>query len=771
MLEPKFDHRKIEKRIYEMWESGGYFTATRDPEKKPYTILLPPPNASGKMHTGNVLMIAIEDLLIRWKRMQGYSALYVPGTDHAGFETQTTYERELKKEGKSRLDFDRNTLYQMIWDFVQKNKNMIENQIREMGASVDWSRYTFTLDRKALDITLDTFKKMESEGLIYRADYIVNYSFKWGTTFSDAEIQYAEKTTPLYYVKYRLRNRSADEPEYLSVATVRPELVFIDTHLEVNQKDKKKNKWIGRKLVNPLAGHEMEIIADEFVDPKFGTGLVKLTPAHDKNDYAIGIKHKIPILGVIGLDGRIENKSGSFSKYNGLTILESRKKAVEDLSAGGAIGKVDENYKHVIPVDYRTGDYVENLVLPNWFVKVETLKKPAYEAVKSSTIKIYPKWRELTYLRWIESMRDWPISRQTVWGIRVPAWYDVKKNPSLTVTFLNKDIKTVSGQIGELLKQYSLEEIKTGLQKIIASKECSYEVSEEKPGENFLPDTDTFDTWFSSGQWPFTTLKYPDSEDYKYFYPTAVLETGWEIVTRWVSRMIMFGYYLTGREPFKEVYLHGHVRALDGKKMSKSLGNVINPDDYISEFGVDALRMGMISGTANGKDFNFPRDKVIAYRNFANKIWNMARFMLMMEEKFLADSGSGESSRKAPSFENAKSLEKEFRGKLSAEDKEIMKGLDKLIIEVNRNLEKYRMADAGNAIYQFMWHELADKYIELVKKREDLDDKAAALGVLRYMYTTCLKLLHPFMPFITEEIWGSINVSKEKPLIVTDWPV
>ena len=770
MLEPKFDHKSIEKRIYEMWESGGYFTATRDPEKKPYTILLPPPNASGKMHTGNILMIAIEDLLIRWKRMQGYSALYVPGTDHAGFETQTTFERELKKEGKSRLDFDRNTLYQMIWDFVQKNKNLIENQIREMGASIDWSRYTFTLDPQAVEITLNTFKKMEKESLIYRADYIVNYSFKWGTTFSDAEIQYTEKTTPLYYVRYKLLDRKNDEPEYLSVATVRPELIFIDTHLAVNPKDKKKNKLIGRKLINPLAGHEMEIIGDEFVDPKFGTGLVKLTPAHDKNDYAIGVKHNIPILGVINLNGRIENKSSEgepFTKYNGLTMLEARKKAVEDLNAAGAIEKVDENYKHVMPVDYRSGDYVENLVLPNWFVKVDALKKPAYDAVKSGVIKIYPKWRELTYLRWVESMRDWPISRQIVWGIRIPAWYNVKKNPNIVVIFLSGG-KIVTGLIGELLKQYSFEEIESGLQRLTASKECSYVISKEKPGENFLPDTDTFDTWFSSGQWPFTTLKYTDSEGFKYFYPTAVLETGWELVTRWVSRMIMFGYYLTGREPFKDVYLHGHVRALDGKKMSKSLGNVINPDDYIAEFGVDALRMGMISGTANGKDFNFPRDKVIAYRNFANKIWNMARFMLMMEEKFIGGGGS-----KIPSFETAKSLEKEFKGKLTDEDKNILKELEKLIKEVNRNLEKYRMADAGNAIYQFMWHDLADNYIELVKKREEQNDREAALIILRYVYTTCLKLLHPFMPFITEEIWGSLRAdsSDKKLLIVSEWPV
>ena len=761
-MEKKYDHKTVEKRIYEMWEKSGAFTPKKtlryprpaadvtlrypsalpdvDPSKKPYTIVLPPPNASGKMHIGNVLMIAIEDLLIRWKRMQGYSALYVPGTDHAGFETQTTFERELKKEGKSRLDFDRNTLYQMIWDFVQKNKGLIESQIREMGASVDWSRYTFTLDPRAVDIALNTFKKMEAEGLIYRADYIVNYSFKWGTTFSDAEIQYKEQTDPLYYIKYGP----------FTLATVRPETKFGDTAVAVNPKDPRYKKYIDTEIeVDGLIGKfKMKVIGDPYVDQKFGTGVVKITPAHDKNDYEVGLRHKLEVKSVINPDGTLNELAG---KYAGLDIFEARKIVAADLDKAGLLEKVDEKYTHVVPVDYRSGDYIENLVLPNWFVKVEELKKPAYEAVKKGELKIYPKWREVTYTQWVENMRDWPISRQVVWGIRIPAWYDVKANPSITVTFLNKAKDVVVGKVGDLLEKYDFAEIEAGLQRLIASKECSYIIGSEKPGDNYLPDTDTFDTWFSSGQWPFTTLGYPDSEDFKYFYPTAVLETGWEIVTRWVSRMVMFGYYLTGQSPFKDVYLHGHVRALDGKKMSKSLGNMINPDEYIEEFGVDALRMGMISGTANGKDFNFPRDKVIAYRNFANKIWNMARFMLMMMEK------SG--------FESFTDLPELNVKNLQGEDKEIIANLQKLIKDVDKNLEKYRFADAGEAIYQFMWHDVADKYIEYVK------DKKESLGTLHQVFTTCLKLLHPFMPFVTEEIWSYLPKKEEKALIAEDWPI
>jgi valyl-tRNA synthetase len=751
-MEKTFEHKKIEKNISQLWETGGYFKAKIDPAKKPYTILLPPPNASGKMHTGNVLMIAIEDLLIRWKRMQGYSALWVPGTDHAGFETQTTFERELKKENKSRFDFDRKTLYNMIWDFVQNNKGQIEDQIKSMGASVDWSRYVFMLDDKVINVVLDTFATMVDDGLVYRNDYVVNYSFKWGTTFSDAEIVMREQKDPLYYIKYG--------PFIL--ATVRPETKFGDTAVAVNPKDNRYKEWVGREIeVEGLTGNfKLKVIADSYVDPEFGTGVVKITPAHDKNDYEVGLRHNLEVKNIIGLDGRLTKECG---KYAGLKVLEARKMVVEDLIARGLMEKVDENYTHMVPVDYRSEDYVEQLVLPNWFVKVEKIKQPALDAVLNKQVKIYPKWREKTYIRWMESMRDWPISRQIVWGIRIPAWYNVTENPDLEVTFVTSAGVREAGQIGNLLNKYTLEEIDTGLQTIIAPKHATYVVSKEKPGDLYLQETNTFDTWFSSGQWPLTTLGFPDSDDFKYFYPTNVMETGWEIITRWVSRMMMFGMYLTGptpfkgEPPFKDIYLHGIVRALDGKKMSKSLGNVINPEEYQDTYGTDALRMGLISGTANGKDFAFPRDKVIGYRNFANKVWNMTRFMLMMMEN-----EDYKKPEDLPSYSTLKPKD------LSDEDKLLIKGLKALVKSVDRNLEKYRFADAAEAIYQFMWHEVADKYIESVKNR---DNKKTGLIVLRHVMINSLKVLHPFMPFITEALWQEIlGDTKRSDLAISTWP-
>jgi len=756
-MDTKFEHKKIEKQISARWQNGGYFKAQRDPDKKPYTIVLPPPNASGKMHTGNVLMIAIEDLLIRWKRMNGYSALWLPGTDHAGFETQTTFERELKKEGKSRFDYDRNTLYKMIWDFVQKNKNLIEEQIKNMGASIDWSRYTFTLDSHVLDIVYKTFFKMFREGLVYRNNYMVNYCPKCGTTFADLEIEHIDRIDPLYYIKYGP----------FTLATVRPETKFGDTAVAVHPNDKRYKEYIGKEIeVEGLNGKiVLKVIADSFVDPKFGTGVVKVTPAHDKNDYEAGLRHNLKIISVIGLDGKLNERTG---KYAGLSVFQARKKVVEDLKEKGLMVKVDENYSHTVSVCYKGGHDIEPMILPNWFVRVETLKKPAYDVVKSGKVAIFPKWQTVTYNRWMENMHDWPISRQVVWGIRIPVWYDVDKTSDLHITFLNSKGETIEGSIDELLKTYSLEEIKSGLQTLIAPTDAKPVVAEKEPSERFLQETDTFDTWFSSGHWPLATLHYPDSEDFKYFYPTSVLETGWEIVKLWVSRMIMLGMYLTrdaknseGIAPFTQVYLHGLVRALDGKKMSKSLGNIINPEEYIEQYGVDALRMGLISGTANGRDFNFPKDKIIGYRNFANKIWNMARFVLMMTERYETEMGMPIKF----SFDSKK---------ISVSDKKIRTATTALRKSVNKDLEKYRFSDAGDKIYQFMWHEVADKYIEEIKKRTDLD---TALPVFFEIYSSCLKLLHPFMPFVTEAVWQELPefVRKDDEGVIRDladsaWP-
>jgi len=760
-----YNHKDKEGEIYQKWEEKGYFKPKIDPEKKPFTIVLPPPNASGKMHTGNVLMIAIEDLLIRWHRMKGDPTLWIPGTDHAGTETQITFERELKKQGKSRFSYSRDELYQAIWDFVEGNKGQIESQLRQMGASVDWSRYTFSLDEKVIQTVHRTFRKMVDDDLIYRGNYMVNYCPKCGTTYADVELKHEERKDPLYYMKYG--------PFVL--ATVRPETKFGDTAVAVNPSDKRYQEWIGKEIeFDGLSGKiKLQVIADNFVDVEFGTGVVKVTPAHDKNDYEAGLRHKLEVRPVIDLNGKLNEMAG---RYAGLSVFEGRKQVVAALEEKGLIDHVDQDYIHTVAL-CKAGHEIEPMVLPNWFVKVDaphkSFKKPALDAVKSGKVKIFPKWQEVTYIRWMEEMRDWPISRQNVWGIRIPVWYKVDSKSKIRVLFKFKNA-IINGELEDLLdpatnsgttriilgeddahdleaRVFSLSEIKGGLQRVFPLVESEHIVSVECPGDEYLPETDTFDTWFSSGQWPLVALGFPDSQDFKYFYPTAVLETGWEIIRLWVSRMIMFGIYLTGEAPFKDVYLHGIVRALDGRKMSKSLGNVIDPEDYIKEYGVDALRMGLVSGTANGKDFTFPKDRVIAYKHFGNKIWNMGRFILMMQDQW---------GKEIPAFKDLKD------SVLSNADQEIVKELQEVINKVDSELEKFRFADAAETIYQFMWHSLADKYIEKVKEREDKD---VALSVLQYAFITSLKLLHPFMPFVTEEIYQKMHGAGES-IMIESWP-
>ncbi len=751
-MEPRYDHKKFEKEIYSLWEKGDYFTAKRDPKKKPYTIVLPPPNASGKMHIGNVLMIAIEDLLIRWKRMQGYSALWIPGTDHAGFETQLKFEKKLAKEGKSRFDFDRTSLYNAIWEFVAENKGLIEEQIRRMGASVDWSRYTFTLDPEVIDTVLNTFEKLHQDNLVYKDDYMVNYCPNCGTTFADLEVVHLERTDPLYFVNYPIYG----DDSTITVATVRPETMFGDTAIAVHPKDTRYKKLIGKTAVVPLTTREIPIIADAFVDKEFGTGAVKITPAHDPNDYEAGKRHNLEFIPVLDFNGRMKlPNDANLPEIEGKKAKTAREIVAQKLQAEGFIEKIDDKYNHAVTVCYKANHDIEPTILPNWFVKVASLKKPAHQIVKDGGVKIYPKWQEKKYHRWMETMHDWPISRQVVWGIQIPAWYNSSDNPDILVTYLSSKGETVTGTIGDLLQKTSINEIKKGLQTLIAPKNVKYIISKNSPGDDFIQETDTFDTWFSSGQWPLVTLGYPNSPDYKYFYPTSVLETGWEILRFWVSRMIMFGMYLTDMPPFTSVYLHGMVRAVDGKKMSKSLGNEIVPEEYQEEFGTDALRMGLIAGTANGKDFAFPKDKVLAYRNFSNKVWNMARFILLMFEKH---------NSPIPFYE------KSMTEKLKADDIVILEKLNEAVAAVNKSLEKYRFAEAADIIYHFMWDSLASSYIEQIKDRSDSE---VSLGVLRHVYLYSLKLLHPFMPFITESIWQELKDLRKYPeemLIVAPWP-
>jgi len=759
-MDSKYNHLEKEKQIYKYWEEIDAFspegvaklrkkhgvTSTKDT----YTVLLPPPNANGRIHVGHALMIAIEDVLIRRKRMQGFDTLWVPGTDHAGFETQIVYERHLESLGKSRFDFDRKTLYKKIFYFVEKNGSQIIEQVKALGPSLDWGRNTFMLDNKVINIVLSTFKKMYEDNLIYRDNYIVNYCTHHQTTLSDLELEYKDQKTPLYYIKYKLVDRKDSEPEFIVVATTRPEPIFIDTHLAINPKDKKNNWLKGRKVLNPLTSKEMTFVTDSFVDPEFGTGIVKLTPAHDKNDYKVALKYGLPIKPAFSTDGIILESGGELA---GLTITQARKKAVEILQKKSLLKKIDDNYQNKVAVCYKCGTTIEPLVIPNWFVKVESIKKPALEVVKKGKVKIYPKWQQTKYFRWMQDMHDWPISRQIVWGIRIPAWYNIDKNPDLLVTFI-KNGESITGTVGDLLKQHSFKDIESGLQSLIAPNSATFQVSKDKPGENFLQETDTFDTWFSSGQWPLTTLGFPNSKDFKKYYPTQVLETGWEILRFWVSRMIMFGIYNTGIPPFKDVYLHGLVRAEDGRKMSKSLGNVIDPLDSVKEYGADALRLGMIFGTANGKDFNYPEEKIVTMRNFSNKLWNMARFIQILSDSYTKEGG------KIKNFADLTVL--------NDQDKLIFNDLKKTIKQVDHYLDVYKFAQAGDVIYHFLWNEVASVYIEQAKQREDKD---IALAVLSYVFKNGLKLLHPFMPFVTEAVWQEIKTDGEPPLIIAPWPV
>ncbi len=705
-MDPKYDHTKVESRIYQMWEEGSYFTPKIDPKKKPFTIVLPLPNANDPIHMGHALF-TVEDILTRYHRMKGDPTLWLPGGDHAGIETQFVFEKHLAKEGKSRFDFDHDILYQMIWDFTQKNKDLNKNQMKQLGFSLDWSRYHYSLEPEIVKRVIQTFIKLYKDGLVYRGKRVVNFCPKCGTSFSDLEVDRIEQVDPLYFVKYK----RVDSSGFVTVATTRPEPIFVDTHLAVNPKDKKNAKLIGTKVFNPLTDNEMEIIGDEFVDPKFGTGIVKLTPAHDFADFEVAQKHHLPIIDAITKEGRITESGG---KYAGLKVKEARDQVVTDLKAKDLIEKVDENYKHVVGICYRSKTIIEPLTIEQWFVKTEPLAEPAIEAVREGQTKIVPGKRfEKLFFDWMENIRDWNISRQIVWGPRIPAWY-CQGCQEIVVSETEPDTCPICGQ------------------------------------KNFVQDTDTFDTWFLSGQWPINSLK-SKTGDFEYFYPTSVLDTLWDILFFWVARMMMFGLYLTGKVPFEIVHIHARVVDAKGQKMSKSKGNVINPMDMVDKYGADSLRMALVLGVAPASDIVISDDKVRAMRNFSNKLWNIGRFLLLNLE-----------GKDVPWFDN------KMAG-LTIQDKTVLKSLQTLVRSTTSDVENFRFGQASENLYHFIWHELADKYIESSKERIK-NNEAVVLSVLRHVFLNCLKLLHPFMPFVTEEIWLLLPRKYNDPLIVSSWP-
>lgn len=736
-MDKNYDHKKYEEEIYKMWKSSGAFGSTGRGE--PYTILMPPPNANASLHSGHAMYV-IDDIVTRWKRMQGYSTVWIPGMDHAGFETQYVYEKELAKTGRSRLDFDRQTLYDNVFQFVKDNSGQIYKQFKSLGFSADWSRSVFTLDPQVLDQVVATFKKMVEEGLVYRDNYIVNYCTHCGTSLAELEVEHEERVDPLYYIKYQLSTqysvRSAQE--YIEVATARPETLFGDTAVAVHPKDKRYKALVGKMVRLPLTSRDIPIIADEMVDIKFGTGAVKITPAHDQNDFEAGKKHKLMTIKVIDEYGRMRLPSdATWAEIEGKKVKEAREMVANRLE----LEKKD--YSHNVTVCYKCKRDLEPTVILNWFIKVEELKKPVIAAVKKDRVRFYPKRFKKAMLDWLTIMHDWPISRQIVWGIRIPVWYDVMENPETQVSTLVEG-KKIRGKIGELLTNgLTIEEIGQGLQTISAPKSAKFVVSPTRPGSNYLQETDTFDTWFSSGQWPLVTLS---KEEFETRWPTDFMGTLADILKFWVSRMIMFALYVKDEVPFKDVYLWSMVADAKGIKMSKSKGNVINPMTYIEKYGADALRMTMVHGVVAGGQVNLAEEKIRGMRNFANKMWNIARFVQSVR------------------------VEEQESVSRTADDEWIMAELKETVGKVNMEMEKYNFGRVAEILYEFIWHEFADIYIEKTKDRKD-----EASPTLHFVLETSLKLLHPFMPFVTEAVYQELQSSKGakvqgKLLMTSEWP-
>jgi valyl-tRNA synthetase len=702
-MDKAYNHKDVEEKIYKTWEEKEYFKPEINKNGKEYSIILPPPNANAPLHFGHAMYV-LEDIIIRFKRMQGFRTLWLPGADHAGFETQFVFEKKLQSEGKTRFDYDRETLYKMIWDFVQGNRPIMEGQLKKLGFSLDWDRKKFTLDSDVVQIVYKTFKKLFDEGLVYRAERLVNYCTYDGTSFSDLEVIYEERQNPLYYIKYGP----------LVLATTRPETKFGDTAVAVNPDDKRYKEYIGKEIEieTVLGKSKIKVVADKMVDPKFGTGVVKITPAHDFDDFEVSKRHNLPLVQVIDYSGKMNEKAG---KFQGMYVKQARKAVVEEMQQKGLIEKIDENYRHRIGLCYKCKNPIEPLPLEQWFIKMEPLAKPAIEAVKSGKIQIHPKSFEKLYFQFLEEIHDWNISRQVVWGIRIPAW---KCNKCSKWTI-------------------SIEQ---------APKVCCKCSSEE-----IVQDEDTFDTWFSSGQWPYATLQTTKEGDYKSFYPTDVMETGYDILRWWVARMVMLGLYETKQVPFKNIVLHGLVNDPLGKKMSKSKGNVVNPIEIVDEYGADTVRFALVYGTALGNDQSLSYPKLEAMRKFTNKLWNMARFIELNKIK---DSNGEELT--------LVELKKRVKNE---KDKEIIEKTEKLAKDITRLLEKYDFNHAAQNLYDFSWHEFADIYIEDVKERIDEN----SYQVLLFVYLTILKLLHPFMPFVTEEIYKRL-FSREDHLIVSKWP-
>jgi valyl-tRNA synthetase len=736
-LPKAYDFKATESRIYELWEKGGYFKPWNDPDKpdfdptvEPFVISIPPPNVTGELHLGHAMFVSMEDLMIRYHRMKGYSTLWVPGSDHAGIATQLQVEKMLRNEGTSREEIGREEFLRRTWDWKHKYGGVIQNQIRRLGASCDWDRERFTLDEGLSRAVREAFVQLYEKGLIYRGPRLINWSPGLKTAVSDLEVEYSEEEATLYYFKYMLAAPDGSETrpsegEYIPVATIRPETILGDTAVAVHPEDERYQKYIGRTVIVPILGREIPVIADEYVSREFGTGALKITPGHDPNDYDIAQRHSLPVISVLDEAARINENGG---KYRGQDRFECRKNMWEDMRAAGLVIK-EEPYTTTIPRSQRGGEIVEPMISTQWFVEVGPLAEKALAAVKNGDIRIVPERFEKVYFNWLENIRDWCISRQLWWGHRIPVWY--------------------CDECGE---QTVAREDPT---------ECAHCGS-----KNIQQDPDVLDTWFSSGLWPFSTLGWPEeTPDYKYFYPTSYMETGYDILFFWVARMIMMGLEFTEEVPFHTVYLHGLIRDEIGRKMSKTYGNVIDPLNVMDELGTDALRFTLLVGSTPGNDMNLAVSRVEANRNFANKVWNAGRFVI-----------SAVSSQAVPApppgpGQSAVSKKAEF----TLADSWIWAKLQELVRNVERLFQTFQYGEAGRQIYEFFWSDFADWYVEIAKGQlaQGGERATTTAETLARVLDISLRLLHPFTPFVTEELWGHLRrAMQSSPLadLTADWP-
>lgn len=710
-LENKFNPKDFEDKIYKNWEEKGYFKPSEDKSKKPYTIVIPPPNITGKLHMGHALDETIQDLLIRYKRMQGYNALWLPGTDHAAIATEAKVVAKLKEEGTSKEELGREEFLKRAWEWKKEYGGIIINQIKKLGCSCDWDRERFTMDEGLSNAVKHVFVDLYNKGLIYKGKKMINWCPYCKTSISDAEVEYEEEPTHLWHIRYKVKG---EENRYVVVATTRPETMLGDTGVAVHPADERYKDLVGKKVILPIMNKEIPVVADEFVEKEFGTGAVKLTPAHDPNDYESGERHGLEVVEVFDENGKMNDL---VPEYAGMDIYEAREKIVEKLKEIGALVKI-EDYTHNVGKCYRCHHSIEPKISEQWFVKMEPLAKPAIDAVRNGDVKFIPERFDKTYFNWMENIRDWCISRQLWWGHRIPAYYC-------------KDCGNMQVSENEVTK----------------CNKCG--------STNIEQDDETLDTWFSSALWPFSTLGWPEqTEDFKYFYPTDTLVTGYDIIFFWVARMIFSAIEHTGQVPFKNVFIHGIVRDSQGRKMSKSLGNGIDPIEVIDKYGTDALRFSLILGISPGNDIRYMPEKLEAASNFANKLWNASKFVL-------------------GNLENYKEIEfKDIEKSLTYSDKWILSKLNKLVLDITNNIDGFELGVFAQKIYDFIWNEFCDWYIEMVKPRlynEEDKTKLAAQYTLNKVLADSLKLLHPIMPFITEEIYTKLY-NNDESIMISKWP-